>query len=353
MYSIDLDVRKIYSGKMPVPYELKGKRILLLGATGVVLSYAARFLLELNRLYGLNIQVVCHGRSKDRLESLFSDLLHEECIYFEVFDLEQGIPEQLNVDFVIHGASPANGTAFVKQPVETILPNVIGTKSVMEYAKKREGTCVLYMSSAAVYGDVHILGKALLTEQDYGIVNPLDDRSSYVESKRLGEQMCSAYAREYGVRTIIARIPYTYAPTYLLAHDTRFIPKILNRMLHEENVSINHEEDTVQYTYAGDVVSAMLLLLLKGVSGNAYNICIRESYPVEILLQYMYEALSPAGTFEILHANNLNPDSKGNVTTNQKMDPSALEALGWECQFSLQEGANAVIRGIKSLYSTS
>ena len=112
---------------------------MLLGATGVVLSYAARFLLELNRLYGLNIQVVCHGRSKDRLESLFSDLLHEECIYFEVFDLEQGIPEQLNVDFVIHGASPANGTAFVKQPVETILPNVIGTKSVMEYAKKQEG----------------------------------------------------------------------------------------------------------------------------------------------------------------------------------------------------------------------
>ena len=165
--------------------------------------------------------------------------------------------------------------------------------------------------------------------------------------------MCSAYAREYGVRTIIARIPYTYAPTYLLAHDTRFIPKILNRMLHEENVSINHEEDTVQYTYAGDVVSAMLLLLLKGVSGTAYNICIRESYPVEILLQYMYEALSPAGTFEILHANNLNPNSKENVTTNQKMDPSELEALGWECQFSLREGANAVIRGIRSLYSAS
>ena len=342
MYSIDLDVRKIYSGKMPVPYELKGKRILLLGATGVVLSYTARFLLELNRLYGLNIQVVCHGRSKDRLASLFSDLLHGGDIYFEVFDLEQGIPEQLNVDFVIHGASPANGSAFVKQPVETILPNVIGTKSVMEYAKKREETRVLYMSSAAVYGDVHILGKAFLTEQDYGIVNPLDNRSSYVESKRLGEQMCSAYAREYGVRTIIARIPYTYAPTYMLAHDTRFIPRILNRMLHGENVSINHEEDTV-----------MLLLLLKGVSGNAYNICIRESYPVEILLQYMYEALSPAGTFEILHTNNLNPDLKGNVTTNQKMDPSALESLGWESQFSLQEGANAVIRGIRSLYSAS
>jgi len=77
---------------MPVPYELKGKRILLLGATGVVLSYTARFLLELNRLYGLNIQVVCHGRSKDRLESLFSDLLHEGNIYFEVFDLEPGVP---------------------------------------------------------------------------------------------------------------------------------------------------------------------------------------------------------------------------------------------------------------------
>ena len=160
--------------------------------------------------------------------------------------------------------------------------------------------------------------------------------------------MCCAYAREYGVRVIIARIPYTYAPTYLLSNEARFIPRMLSRMLQGENVTITHEEDTVQYTYAGDVVSAMLLLLLKGISGTAYNICIRDSYPVEMLLQYMYEALSPAGTFEILSGNDSNFYSKVNTTTNQKMDPSALEALGWECRFSIKDGAIAVIRGIQS-----
>ena len=348
MDSIAVDIKKIYSGRMPVPRELAGKRILLLGSTGLVLSYAVRFFFGLNYLYDLNIHIICHGRSIERLKEKFFDLFHEDCIDFEVFDLEQEIPERVDADFLIHGASPANGTAFVKQPVETIMPNVIGTKAVMEYAKKKK-VSVLYMSSTAVYGDVRILGKTLLTEQDYGIVNPLDERSSYVESKRLGEQICCAYAREYDVRVMIARIPYTYAPTYSLSHDTRFIPKILNRMLRGENVSIVHEEDTVQYTYAGDVVSAMLILLLKGISGTAYNICIRDAYPVEMLLQYMHEKISSAGIFEVLPASDSDFRSTGNVATNQKMDPSSLEDLGWECRFSIKDGACAVIRGIQFL----
>lgn len=43
MDSIAVDIKKIYSGRMPVPRELAGKRILLLGSTGLVLSYAVRF----------------------------------------------------------------------------------------------------------------------------------------------------------------------------------------------------------------------------------------------------------------------------------------------------------------------
>lgn len=58
--------------------------------------------------------------------------------------------------------------------------------------------------SMEVYGSFQSLDHDV-SEEDLGYIDPLAVRSNYSESKRLCENMCIAYASEYGVSVRIAR----------------------------------------------------------------------------------------------------------------------------------------------------
>ena len=101
---------------------------------------------------------------------------------------------------------------FIEHPVETIRVSVESTMAILEIAKKNNAT-VVYLSSMEQYGVPYESGQKV-TEDIVGIINHLNIRSSYSESKRLCECLCASYADEYSINVMIARLAQTFGAGY-------------------------------------------------------------------------------------------------------------------------------------------
>ena len=90
------------------------------------------------------------------------------------------------------------------------------------------------------------------------------------------------------------------------------------------------------YTYLADSASAILSVLTSGESGNAYNIANSQSRTT--IAGFAKEVAAQTGTRVIF----ADPDeiAKAEMTpiAKQVLNSKKLEALGWQGQFTVEEG---------------
>ena len=161
---------------------LKGSSVLITGATGLVCSAIVDFLLNLNDTTDAGITVYVTARSKEKADRRFGDWMKRSDVVFVEYDALKEINWEFCVDYIIHGASPANPALYVKQPVETMLANIIGMQNILDYAKKHNTKRVLFVSSSEVYGRKD--NSEPYGDAEYGYVDILNPRACYPSAKR-------------------------------------------------------------------------------------------------------------------------------------------------------------------------
>ncbi len=134
---------------------------------------------------------------------------------------------------------------------------------------------LLFVSSSEVYGD-----------QGNG---PLDETAArepvnpYGVSKAAGELLVAQYGRSWGLDAIIARsFPHTgpgQAPAFALPAFARQVARI-EAGLQEPRLRVGNLEARRDILDVEDVVAAYLLLLERGSSGEAYNVCSGEAHSI-------------------------------------------------------------------------
>jgi nucleoside-diphosphate-sugar epimerase len=82
----------------------------------------------------------------------------------------------------------------VNNPVEVMDVAVDGTRNILNLARRSKS--VVFLSSMEVYGQVE---KSEVYEDDLGYIDLSIPRSSYPESKRFCEALCTAYYKQYGI----------------------------------------------------------------------------------------------------------------------------------------------------------
>lgn len=97
---------------------------------------------------------------------------------------------EIRFDYIIHAASPAGSQYYGTNPLGVIKPNILGTYNILEYARENRCGRILYFSTGDVYGKIDDEVK-IVTEDNYGYVDPTAVRNCYGESKRMAENMLS------------------------------------------------------------------------------------------------------------------------------------------------------------------
>ena len=115
---------------------------------------------------------------------------------------------------------PATGVCPPMLRMRTLLANSTGTMYLLEHAVKSRAEKFLFFSSGEVYG-VPLDQTQLIGEQDYGYIDPMNVRSCYAESKRIGETMCVAWAQQYKLHASVVRPFHTYGPGMALDDGRR------------------------------------------------------------------------------------------------------------------------------------
>jgi len=116
----------------------------------------------------------------------------------------------------------------VEQPVHTMVTNVQGTETVLEYCA-RFGKRVLVASSSEVYGDHR--EERPLAETDRRVYGPTTEkRWLYADSKAMDEHLALAWHQERDLDCVIVRLFNTVGPRQSGQYGM-VIPRFVSRAL--------------------------------------------------------------------------------------------------------------------------
>lgn len=328
--------------------ELKGSRIFVTGATGLIGSQVIKFLLCLNRLKNMDITVIAFARSEEKAKKVFPYLEEEEHLFLALGDISCPLDYAGEVDYILHGASPTSSKYFVSNPVETIVTAIDGTRYVLEFARQKQVKGVVYLSSLEMYGTpAEDAGK--ITEKDYGYIDPLSVRSSYSEGKRIIECLCASYAQEYSVPVKIARLSQTFGAG-VEYDDGRVFAEFARCAIEGRNIVLHTEGKTVRsYCYTMDAVTALLVILLKGNIGEAYNVT---NMDTAISIYDMAKLVCDLQPESGISVEKDIPEDLASFGYNPEMiirlDSTKLQELGWRATVDLQEMYKRLIASMKT-----
>ena len=268
---IEEDLKTITS--IDLPWEdLRNKKILVTGGWWFLAAYLIKSLIVASREKQLNIKIICVSRSTPESQLRLSDYFDSPDISFLQHDIVNPLPDDIgNLDIIIHSASQASPKYYGTDPVGTLLPNSVGTVNLLNYAVKCNLEKFMFFSTGEIYGTPNDPTQQI-EEWNYGYLDPMNVRSCYAESKRMGEVMCVSWGQQYNIHTVIVRPFHTYGPGISFDDGRVFADFVADAVLGRDIVIRSDGLAQRSFCYISDATIGFLTVLLKGDRGEAYNI---------------------------------------------------------------------------------
>ncbi|MDR1791379.1 MAG: NAD-dependent epimerase/dehydratase family protein [Propionibacteriaceae bacterium] len=347
---ITADAQRIAADWSLSTTELKGAVVAVSGASGLIGRHTVSLLLELSRAFNLDTTVVAMGRDETRLHKVFKEA--DDLLFFSS-DVTAAWPKATHL---IHAASPATPGAFADDPVGVIKANVIGALAALQEAEQL-GAYVAFVSTMEIYGKVPRPAglpegaDIVIDESTLGLVDPMELRSAYPESKRLAETLCVAYAEQYGVRSDVVRVSHSYGPGTNPADDRVQVQFVKQAVAGEPIVLKSDGSLRRSYTYAADSAAAIVAVLSTrstrrhteafNVADNSARISIRE------LAELSLEAAGRSPD-ELVFDIPADTPAWSKMPSGTFLDTARIEALGWKPHFTLPEGLRRMAEYLKA-----
>ena len=332
------DLAQIITAQLPWA-KLDGKTVVVTGAAGLIASYLVEALLYRNETgAGAPTRVIATARNMEAARQRFAFYVGRADLDVVAHDAAQPLPFEDHVDYIVHAAGQATPSYFGRDPIGTYLPNVMGMHHLLERAFRDGTSGALFLSSGAIHGALHA-DAPVLDETVYGVVDPLDPRASYAESKRMGETICRSWFTQHGVPVRMARIGHTYGPG-MRRSDERAFAQFVFSALDGRDIVLNSDGSAVRsYSYLADTTTALLMLLLTGKDGDAYLVANPRATCTIRELADLVGTLAPSGTVSVTRAIDALPANYiPNRDPTRPIDIAKMRALGWKPRTGLREG---------------
>lgn len=257
---------------------MEGGKLLLVGGGGFLGHYLVQSVLHWNATHATQPILLTVWDNWIRgvppwLEPLKSD----PTLTLSTVDITAPLPADMDdFDWVIHAASIASPTFYRQYPIETMDANVNGLRSLLEYSKAQTEkgkplSGFLFYSTSEIYGDP--TPENIPTPETYrGNVSCTGPRACYDESKRYGETLCTAFAQVHGLQITVARPFNNYGPGLRIT-DRRVIPDFARDIFAGRDITmLSSGSPTRTFCYITDAIVGYFKVLVRGRSGEAYNI---------------------------------------------------------------------------------
>lgn len=252
------------------------------------------------------------------------------------------------IDYMIHGAGVTGSRQFVDEPVDTIFTAVNGTRNMLELARQKQVKSFVFLSTMEVYGTPATDEK--ISETAPSSVDTMQKRSSYPESKRLCETMCSAYHAQYGVPAKVVRLTQTIG-SGVAYDDGRVFAEFARCVVEKRNIVLRTDGQTRRsYLSAADAVNAIMTVLLHGADGEAYNAANEKTYCSILEMAELVAGRFGEGQIQVEVRNEGSGTQYGYAPRlSMNLDTAKLRNLGWEPSESLEQMYSQLIRYMKVL----
>ena len=267
---IKTDIQYVAGADLPWG-EIDNTTVLISGANGFLPSYLVFSLLERNHIMGIHTRVIAMCRNRERAETRFGDYRNDPDLELMIQDVTEPVHVDGPVDFCIHAASPAGIFSRQEHPVNTFETNVLGCRNLLELCRKKGCRRFLLLSSVDVYGKMY--SDQRLREEESGYLDTMYPRNAYSNGKRAAEALCAAYHADFGVEAVVARPFQVFGPGMAL-EDGRLHGDFIGQLLRQRKIVLkSNGQARRSFLYLTDSTIALLLLLLRGTAGEAYNVC--------------------------------------------------------------------------------
>ena len=226
------------------------------------------------------------------------------------------------VEYVFHLAAEARLQPAIKNPIEAVYKNCVGTTTILQCAREAGVKRLVYSSTSSGYG---------YNEPPNVETQPDDCLNPYSASKVAAEKFCKMYSDLYGLETVVLR----YFNVFGERSPTRgqYAPVIgifeRQRDAGEPLTIVGDGTQRRDFIYVGDVARAnYLAALMPGVRdhlGGVFNVGSGVNYSV----QEIADAISDNQTYI--------PKREGEMETTWSNIEKVNKVIGWKPQVDVLE----------------
>ncbi|MBD3376494.1 NAD-dependent epimerase/dehydratase family protein [candidate division KSB1 bacterium] len=223
--------------------------VLVTGGAGFLGSHLCERLLE------LDYEVMCVDNFFTGNKQNIVHLLDHP--FFEVVRHDITFPLYAEVDQIYNLACPASPVHYRRDPVQTTKTTVHGAINMLGLAKRLKAR-ILQASTSEVYGDPEVHPQ---TEDYWGNVNPIGERSCYDEGKRCAETLFFDYYRQHALQIKVIRIFNTYGPR-MHPYDGRVVSNFILQALQNRPITLYGDgSQTRSFCYVSDLIEGMIRMM--------------------------------------------------------------------------------------------
>ena len=172
-------------------------------------------------------------------------------------------------------------------------------------------------------------------------------RSCYPLSKRMTENLCVSYWKQYDIESVIVRPCHTYGP-FMTPSDNRAHTQFLHNALSGEDVVMKSAGTQMRsYNYVADCVAGLLTVLVNGNVGEAYNLA---NPKVRVTIAEFAEKIATAEECKVIFDDPTEADvANRSPIPKQILATKKLESLGWQPAFSIDLGIRHTLDILKEM----